>query len=65
MADRIRNAIAQKEFQGKSKAIRVTCSFGVQTLYQSDEVNALTQIIGLLDKKLYKAKAAGRNKVIV
>lgn len=65
MADRIRNAIAQKDFQGKSKTIRVTCSFGVQTLYQADEVNTLTQIIGLLDRKLYKAKATGRNRVIV
>lgn len=65
MADRIRNAIEQKNFRGKSKAIRVTCSFGVQTLYQADGVNNLTQIIGLLDKKLYKAKATGRNRVIV
>jgi len=65
MADRIRNAIAQKDFRGQSEAIRVTCSFGVQTLYQADGANTLTKIIGLLDKKLYKAKATGRNRVIV
>ncbi|MEA4848278.1 MAG: GGDEF domain-containing protein [Clostridiaceae bacterium] len=65
MANRIRNAIAQKDFRGKSKVIRVSCSFGVRTLYRSDGANTLTQIIGILDKKLYEAKAAGGNKVII
>lgn len=65
MADRIRNAIARKIFDGEINAIKVTCSLGVQTLYRTDGVDTLKKIIGLLDKKLYKAKAAGRNRVIV
>jgi len=65
IANRIRNAIAQKDFRGKNKVIRVTCSFGVQTLYQSDGIDTLTHIIELLDEKLYKAKAAGRNRVVI
>lgn len=65
MAERIRIAIAHKDFRNNNNAIRVSCSFGVQTLYQADGVNTLTQIIELLDEKLYKAKAVGRNRVIV
>ena len=59
------NQKAAVQMADRIKVIKVTCSFGVQTLYQSDGVNTLTQIIGLLDRKLYQAKATGRNRVIV
>jgi diguanylate cyclase (GGDEF)-like protein len=65
MANRIRKAITQKDFPGENNAIRVSCSLGVQTLYQADGVKTLAQIIELLDEKLYKAKTAGRNRVVI
>ena len=65
IAHRIRNVITKSKFYEANDLIPVSCSFGVQTFSKADGANKLSQVIELLDKKLYKAKAAGRNRVVV
>lgn len=64
VAERIRKNIAQKEFSVGNEKIHLTCSFGVHTVYNGDECLTIEGIIELADKKLYKAKNEGRNKVV-
>lgn len=61
LANRIRQSVEKRQFRVKNHLVRITCSFGVQTVYKTSGVN---QIIGLLDRKLYQAKKSGRNRVI-
>ncbi|WP_051280458.1 GGDEF domain-containing protein [Anaerovorax odorimutans] len=57
--------IENKNFYINSNCIKVTCSFAVQTLYRDSDIRSVNQAIELLDKKLYRAKTKGRNRVIV
>lgn len=51
------------EHQGSTSADRVTMSIGVACL-QPDESGTLAQLYEGADRALYKAKAAGRNRVV-
>ncbi|MDF2985554.1 MAG: diguanylate cyclase [Eubacterium sp.] len=64
IANRIRRAVEDKSFYINDHFLKITCSFGVQTVYNSSGVHTVNQVVGLLDKKLYLAKKKGRNKVV-
>jgi diguanylate cyclase (GGDEF)-like protein len=57
LADQLRRAIGQMEFDGVGK---VTCSFGVAQYVAGDTVESL---IGRADVALYRAKLGGRDRV--
>ncbi|MBN7771745.1 GGDEF domain-containing protein [Clostridium aminobutyricum] len=65
IAYKIRHAVESKSFYINDHFIKVTCSFGVQTLYNTSSIHTVNQVIGLLDKKLYQAKKKSRNRVVV
>ena len=60
LAERIRKAIAKKQYEFEKSAIDVTVSQGVACLDQKDEIKTLFM---KADTALYKAKAGGRNCV--
>lgn len=64
IAERMRKNIEEKTFNYKGLEIKITASFGVCSVDEADE-KTLESLIELADKKLYKAKTSGRNKVIV
>src|SRR5690606_34625103 len=62
VAESLRNALAQPvQYNGQS--IPVSASFGISTL--SPQTNDLKACIQQADDALYRAKAAGRNRVEV
>jgi diguanylate cyclase (GGDEF)-like protein len=73
LAERIRRAIEALEAPGRDGPIRVTASIGVASLSEAgsrpadealDSPSAgPTELLDLADKRLYKAKANGRNRV--
>lgn len=63
IAERMRKKIENSVYESDGNTIRVTISFGIHTLVHSDD-SSIEAIIGLADKNLYKAKDAGRNKVV-
>ncbi len=60
-AEGIRRLIERKEFVIGNKIIRITISAGV---YERKDETEMYELIGKADKRLYKAKQSGRNKVI-
>lgn len=62
VADDLRVAINELKIPHEEDSISVTISCGVAT-YDPDKVNDLDKLIDLADKRLYKAKNAGRNQV--
>ncbi|AEG60596.1 GGDEF domain-containing protein [Desulforamulus ruminis] len=64
IAERLRKAIMQEEFQIGEKVLHITCSFGVETLCGKKHKITAREVVELADKKLYKAKYNGRNKVV-
>lgn len=60
LAERIREAIAKKQYEFEKRSIGVTVSQGVACLDQKDEIKTLFM---KADTALYKAKAGGRNCV--
>lgn len=62
VAEKIRKAIAAKDFRYKNQVIRLTASFGANTVH-SDAIT-YEQIIDKADKSLYFAKNDGRNKTV-
>ncbi|ROR23959.1 diguanylate cyclase [Mobilisporobacter senegalensis] len=65
IANRIRSGIEAQSFYIKSQYLKITCSFGVATLYKRNGINTVNKALELVDKKLYQAKKKGRNRVIV
>jgi diguanylate cyclase (GGDEF)-like protein len=65
VANRLRRAVESKCFYINDIQIKVTCSFGVQTVYKTIGVHSVNHIVELMDKKLYQAKKKGRNKVTI
>lgn len=63
VAERIRQAIEAMEVQWEGQTIPVTASIGVASTAESD--SSLASLLGLADARLYRAKAAGRNRVVV
>lgn len=64
IANRIRREIENCHPYAGSQTLRVTCSFGVQTVYKESNIHTVDEIVALVDKKLYEAKKNGRNRVI-
>lgn len=65
IANRLRLAIESKTFYINGIRLKVTCSFGVQTVYKSSGIHTVNQVVETMDKKLYQAKKKGRNKVVI
>ncbi len=65
IANRIRKAVEVKQFIIDSNHLKMTCSFGVQTIYKKNGINSVDKVIELVDCKLYQAKNKGRNRVVV
>jgi len=62
MAERIRKAVENSRFMGKSERdLQVTVSLGVATL--PDQARTAQTLIARADKALYRAKESGRNRV--
>lgn len=61
---RLRKAITEQKYFCNHKSFHITCSFGVQTVDSTSGVETVYDVIRLLDKKLYQAKKAGKNRVI-
>ena len=62
LAERIRSAFAQMSHQDMGEDIRLTASFGVTQLGAGETYRAL---FGRADAALYRAKDAGRNRVML
>lgn len=65
IANRLRRAVESKSFYINDIHIKVTCSYGVQTVYKTSGVHSVNHVVELMDKKLYQAKKKGRNKVAI
>lgn len=63
IAERINKAIENHEFNLENIKIPVTCSIGVQTVDRNTGISSVSEILSMVDKKLYSAKRNGRNKV--
>ena len=63
-AERIRAAIAQARIEFGGKVLSVTASAGVSSLSCCGEKPTRENMIRIADERLYKAKMAGRNKVV-
>ncbi len=61
VAERIRSAIEEYEFYYEGKTLHVTITLGVSGYYSSSKVKTLIEIA---DKRLYKGKESGRNRVV-
>ncbi|NPU90334.1 MAG: GGDEF domain-containing protein [Gammaproteobacteria bacterium] len=59
-AEKVRLAVAECPFNFNNERIPVTASFGVATFQDKDEIESCFE---RADKALYRAKAAGRNRV--
>ncbi len=64
IAERIRLCIESREFVVGGNSLHITCSFGVHTVYGGNESLTIGEIIEMVDKRLYRAKSEGRNKVV-
>ena len=64
LADRLRQKIGKAEVAFGSARIRVTVSAGVASLDCCDGRHDKATLLGIADARLYKAKQAGRNRVI-
>jgi diguanylate cyclase (GGDEF)-like protein len=63
IAERLRKTVEQHKFKSEDLILNVTISMGVASYYHPYIQDAKT-LIECADKALYKAKKAGRNKVI-
>jgi two-component system cell cycle response regulator len=64
LADRLRQTIGQTQVSFGGVVIRVTVSAGVASLVDCKGRHDKSTLIGIADARLYKAKQAGRNRVI-
>ena len=64
VAERVRNAIAEKPFSADGNKVTVTMSLGVVSV-RNAEASQTDEIIQLADETLYEAKNSGRNRVEV
>ncbi len=63
LAEKVRRLFEAEPFLGGSTTVAVTSSFGVAEL--RPEMSALEDLLVAADRALYRAKAEGRNRVVV
>ena len=63
LAEKLRSTVENHIFQFQDKTIKITISCGIS--FYPQEGKDITTLIEEADKKLYKAKQSGRNKVVV
>jgi len=63
VADRLRNTLAAKRFDDIAPDLRLTCSIGIALAGEPGVVSFGDMMI-YADRRLYAAKAAGRNRVV-
>ncbi len=63
-AERVRRALARREIAFEEKTLRVTCSIGL-TFAPPFATRTATELLEAADRGLYRAKAAGRNRVVI
>jgi diguanylate cyclase (GGDEF)-like protein len=63
VAERLRKTIETLEFSGELTGLKTTVSMGVAT-YPDNATNSAPELIKAADEALYRAKNAGRNRVI-
>ncbi|NQT96000.1 MAG: sensor domain-containing diguanylate cyclase [Candidatus Omnitrophica bacterium] len=63
VAERLRKAVEATEVKAYDETINTTISAGISTF--PDDTDELNQLVDKSDQMLYKAKAEGRNKVVV
>lgn len=64
LAERVRSAIEENVFDVGGKKVSLTVSIGVSA-YGVDGKDNLEQLLNAADRRLYLAKQAGRNRVII
>lgn len=63
IAERVRRQIEQHVFSGPISQLKVTVSLGVAT-YPTDDITSIDDLFRDADRALYRAKSAGRNRVV-
>lgn len=64
-ADRIRHAVMKYGFPCGETVIRLTCSIGVCRVNGVNKNCSVEELIESVDENLYKAKKAGRNRIVM
>ena len=64
LADRLRSAVESAEFVWNGKKISVTVSIGIAGTQEND-ISEATALVAAGDDALYRAKEAGRNRVVL
>lgn len=64
-ADRIRHAVLKYGFPCGETVTRLTCSIGVCRVNGADKNRSVEELIESVDENLYKAKRAGRNRIVM
>jgi diguanylate cyclase (GGDEF)-like protein len=62
IAERLRRRIQLHSYPGALKGLSITASMGVAT-YPAQFINSLADLVREADDAMYRAKAAGRNRV--
>ncbi|HEU5182647.1 MAG TPA: diguanylate cyclase [Candidatus Polarisedimenticolia bacterium] len=65
VGERVRKATEEHLFQVQDQILRITASAGISSIPTNREVREEEQFLRAADEALYRAKEAGRNKVIV
>ena len=63
MAERMRKMIEALTISHEDLKLKVTASIGCSSRTELEDASP-TDLIGLADKRLYKAKETGRNRVV-
>jgi diguanylate cyclase (GGDEF)-like protein len=63
-AERVRKSTARGVVDFKGRKIEVTVSVGVAMLDEVTGTNAVSEILALADRRVYQAKAGGRNRTV-
>ena len=64
IAERLRAAIEQYDWPRHAPALKVTCSIGLASAVECAPPRA-DSLLGLADARLYRAKEAGRNRIVL
>jgi two-component system cell cycle response regulator len=64
VAERIRSAVEENEFDTSKGAIKITVSLGLAGFPQMD-INSQVELVSEADAALYRAKKAGKNRVVI